>query len=183
MKTFFSADLHLGHANIIKYCNRPFKDEDDMNKKLITNWNQRVKPEDIVYHIGDFCFRGGAEGGKTKAQMWEEKLNGKIIHIRGNHDVNNGAKSLITQAILEFGDLQVFATHVPPTMKLEVPEFCDFVICGHIHNQWKYKHYKDNLDLITVPIINVGVDVWKFIPIALDELIVFYQQVIRGTAK
>ena len=62
-KIFYTADLHLGHANIIKYCNRPFKDVDQMNETLIRNWNSRVKPEDTVIHNGDFCFKN-TPGGK-----------------------------------------------------------------------------------------------------------------------
>jgi len=57
MNQWFSADDHFGHGNIIKYCNRPFKDSNDMNSSLIRNWNQRVKPEDTVFHVGDFCFQ------------------------------------------------------------------------------------------------------------------------------
>ena len=83
MDKWFSADLHLGHINCISYCDRPFKNIDHMNEVLIRNWNERVKPEDVVYHVGDFCFYGSKSGGKTKFQQWEEKLNGKIIHING----------------------------------------------------------------------------------------------------
>lgn len=102
MNMFITSDMHFGHANIIKYCNRPFKDVDDMNNKLIHNWNQRVKEDDIVYHLGDFCFKGGVEGGISKPQYWENQLNGKIIHIKGNHDKNNHLKSHISNAVLEF---------------------------------------------------------------------------------
>jgi len=42
MTTWFTADLHLGHRNIIEYCNRPFADVDEMNRALIANWNQVV---------------------------------------------------------------------------------------------------------------------------------------------
>lgn len=74
MDTFFTSDLHLGHDNVIKYCNRPFKDGNHMNNSLIRNWNQRVKKDDLIYHLGDFCFKGGKEGGKNKSLYWEEQL-------------------------------------------------------------------------------------------------------------
>lgn len=174
--SWFTSDTHFNHANIIKFCGRPFKDVFDMNDKLIKNWNARVKENDTVYCIGDFCFRGGTQGGKSPAQIFEDQLNGKIIHIRGNHDINNGVNSLITYAIMEFGRKQVVVTHVPPTMEPEVPEFCDFVICGHVHEKWKFKY--DNT--FKVPFINVGVDVWKFMPISIQEILVFYDQIVSG---
>ena len=58
--TFYTADTHFFHANIIKYCNRPYKDPQEMNEAIIANWNAKVPQEGIVYHLGDFSF-GGAE--------------------------------------------------------------------------------------------------------------------------
>jgi calcineurin-like phosphoesterase family protein len=78
MNTWYTADLHLGHTNIIKYCNRPFGSTDDMDSVIINNWNSRVKIGDVVYHVGDFCF-------KTPEQ-YIGRLNGKITLIRGSHD-------------------------------------------------------------------------------------------------
>ena len=46
---YFTADLHFGHANIIKFCNRPFKSVEDMDKTLIRNWNETVQPDDEIY--------------------------------------------------------------------------------------------------------------------------------------
>ena len=50
---YFIADTHFNHANIIKYCNRPFKNTDEMNKYIIRKWNSVVKETDTVYHLGD----------------------------------------------------------------------------------------------------------------------------------
>ena len=57
-KIFLIGDLHFGHRNIIKYCNRPFKDVEDMTEKLIKNWNSVVGKNDIVYVDGDFALCG-----------------------------------------------------------------------------------------------------------------------------
>ena len=63
VNTFFTSDTHFGHANIIKYCNRPFSSLEEMNSTIIRNWNEMVKPEDTVFFLGDFCFKNGP-GGK-----------------------------------------------------------------------------------------------------------------------
>ncbi len=76
---FFISDTHFGHANIIKYCNRPFVDAREMDKILIDNWNSTVSKKDTVYHLGDFSF-------KAPPSHFSKKLNGHKILIQGNHD-------------------------------------------------------------------------------------------------
>lgn len=75
------SDTHFFHANILKYCNRPFKDVNDMNEELIKRWNAVVGPNDIVHHLGDFCF-----GKKENVMAVLPRLNGKIDIVLGNHD-------------------------------------------------------------------------------------------------
>lgn len=79
-KIWFTADTHLGHTNIIRYCNRPFKTVEEMDEAIINNWNAVVDKWDDVYHLGDFCFKG--RGPK----YYREKLNGYIHLVWGNHD-------------------------------------------------------------------------------------------------
>ena len=61
MRVFLTSDTHFGHSNVIKYCNRPFQDRDEMDKAIIKNWNETVTSEDKVFHLGDFSFRNKQE--------------------------------------------------------------------------------------------------------------------------
>jgi len=79
---WFVSDLHMFHTNIIKLCNRPFSDIDDMTKTLVDNWNRVVKEDDIVFNLGDFCW-------SESPVIWSKligKLNGYQVLIKGNHD-------------------------------------------------------------------------------------------------
>ena len=88
MDTYFSADDHFGHFQIIKYCNRPFKSVKEMDDTLIKNWNERVKKDDFVINVGDFNFRnskGGKQGTPKKSYDYIKKLNGIKTFVSGNH--------------------------------------------------------------------------------------------------
>ncbi len=56
MVNLYIADLHLGHTNVIKIDNRPFANVEEMNQKLIENWNNKVHSDDQVFILGDFCW-------------------------------------------------------------------------------------------------------------------------------
>ncbi len=83
MAIWFTSDHHFFHNNIIKLCDRPFKNLDEMHEALIRNWNAKVKHNEIVYLLGDFLF-----GGMSRLRRIAPRLNGKIILVKGNHDKN-----------------------------------------------------------------------------------------------
>jgi calcineurin-like phosphoesterase family protein len=56
--TWFTSDFHLGHFNIIRYCNRPFPDTAGMNAAILERLNASVKQDDVLYFLGDFCMGG-----------------------------------------------------------------------------------------------------------------------------
>lgn len=147
---WFTSDHHFDHHNIIEYCGRPFKDVDDMNKKLIDNWNKVVKKDDVVFHLGDFSFRG-------RVNHFKEKLNGHIIHIKGNHDSSKDVK--IRKINLSLGGKTWTLVHKPEDSKDK------YVICGHVHEKWKTK--KENGQNF----VNVGVDQWNFKPIKIENVL------------
>ena len=80
-KIYVTADLHLGHANIIKYCGRPYNDVDEMNADLICRWNNVVKDNDRIFFLGDFAL-----GNIERVIKWGHMLKGKKVFIYGNHD-------------------------------------------------------------------------------------------------
>ena len=53
---YLISDTHFYHKSIIPYCKRPFSSIEDMNKKLIDNWNSIITENDTVYFLGDFSF-------------------------------------------------------------------------------------------------------------------------------
>ena len=82
MADFFTADTHFDHTNIIKYCERPYKNAQEMNQAYICAWNSVVSPKDTVFHLGDFAFVRQDE----RLRELRFQLNGNIILILGNHD-------------------------------------------------------------------------------------------------
>ncbi len=161
-QTWFISDMHLGHSNIIKFCNRPFKDVWHMNNTLIKNWNNRVKPEDTVFHVGDFCFSGK---GLPKAEDYIKQLNGRIVFIKGNHDDNNTLKTDIHSLILSKGGRNFYIVHNPEDRE---PGMINIV--GHVHKEFKFKTL-DGIDCI-----NVGVDQWAYRPITFNEMMKEYSK-------
>lgn len=67
----YISDLHFGHKNVIKFDDRPFDNVDEMDKALICLWNDKVKTEDHIYIVGDFCYRNG-----RPEQWYLKQLNG-----------------------------------------------------------------------------------------------------------
>jgi calcineurin-like phosphoesterase family protein len=100
MTIWLTADLHIGHFNIIRYCNRPFKDLDQMHETIIGKWNQRVQNGDIVYLLGDLGFVNRSD---LEISSFLSRVNGEIYLIRGNHD--KGEKNwYLKQGIREVHD-------------------------------------------------------------------------------
>lgn len=102
-KLYFTADSHAGHKNIINYCNRPFTSVEEMDKALVNNWNSVVTNNDIVFHLGDFCF-----GTLEQWINFRKQLNGQIIFIKGNHDKHqNGQLKHLFNSIHDYLEISV----------------------------------------------------------------------------
>lgn len=162
MRKWIIADLHFGHGNIIKYCNRPFKDATDMDARLIKNWNSRVAKDDLVYVLGDFSL----SRDKDYLRNIIRQLHGRKILIMGNHDslkpnvyVSLGFEVAVRKPVLV--EPKVVFMHEPP----RAHEICDgmFYIFGHIHNL-EIDIEKNN------SVLCVSVEKINYMPISWDSV-------------
>lgn len=180
---FFTSDTHFNHKNIIDYCNRPFSSVEEMNEKLIENWNKTVKENDYVFHLGDFIM-----GDRNHLPYIVKKLNGFINLVPGNHDTkqslkwfkeHNKHKLFDKNIIWRKNDYSFELTHNP----YRAYQDHDYVLCGHIHTNWKVKkcgetietyasHAHSDKEFVTKKLfLNVGVDVWNYTPVSCEEII------------
>jgi len=161
---WFSSDHHFYHTNIISYTNRPFKDVQEMNEELIKRHNDRVKPSDSVYFLGDFA-------------LWQQeritrRLNGNKSLIRGNHDLRFKDK------FLDWG-----FGWVKDVFELKVDSKLTIWLAHYAHRTWPKRHFGawhlfghshgklPGEGLST----DVGVDCWNYAPVSLDELRTFFK--------
>lgn len=171
---WFTSDTHFNHANIIKFCNRPFKDIKEHDEVLIENWNNRVGKDDLVFHLGDFCFGGSYEWNK-----YLDALNGKIILIIGNHDRKNLRQGYITK--FEFVTPQMQITIGKQSIYLNHMPFLCYAgswrnvwqLFGHVHSGPNSN--KDGIDIPRLEYLyplqyDVGVDNNDFVPISYQEI-------------
>lgn len=159
-KVFITSDLHLDHANIIKYCSRPFLNVADMNKTLVANWNNTIDNKDTVYFLGDLAF--GSNNRST--DYWLKQLNGNIFFIKGSHDVSDRIK-FYDSFTLEYANHNFFLTHRPEDIPFN---WNGWSICGHIHNN-NVRTYpfidKENKR------INISIELTNYKPVDMDYII------------
>ena len=84
---FLTSDTHFGHAGVCKFTEsdgvtkiRPWTDPSEMDEEMIKRWNDRVRPNDKVYHLGDVVIN-------RRSLSTLSRLNGDKVLIRGNHDI------------------------------------------------------------------------------------------------
>lgn len=83
---WFTSDTHFNHANIIKYCDRPFGSVREMDQQIVETFNKYVKPDDTLYHLGDICF-DRRKNWLHSARQYLSSINcDNIKIIWGNHD-------------------------------------------------------------------------------------------------
>lgn len=157
---FFTADTHFNHKAIIWYCNRPYKSVEDMNESIVFRWNEVVRPNDTIYHLGDFSFRG---------QKYKEvlaALNGNIYLIQGNHDRGPILKDKRFKEVTLMKSIDV--------------DKVSLVLCHYAMRVWHKSHYGSwqlyghshgrLADLSLSKATDVGVDRWSFKPVGFEEI-------------
>lgn len=152
-----TADHHFGHANIIKHCARPFGTAQEMDAHLVSVWNSMVGAADLVYHLGDFAYRGQPQ------ERYLRRLCGTVHLVRGNHDKRpEGAGFASVQDVLRLvvNGRQFWLSHYP---HLSWPGSGRGSIHLHGHCHGKIPDAGRRFD--------VGVDVWGFAPVPLERFV------------
>lgn len=183
MSVYYTADLHLGHTNIITYCDRPFHSVGEMNAVIVANWNAVIGPDDIVHVLGDV-----AMGRREESMPLIGQLAGHKVLYPGNHDRcwnGHGARARKQETDYIAAGFEAIR-HGPTTARIADHEvlLCHFpydgdshdpdrykayrpedkgrwLLHGHVHQKWRQRKH----------MINVGVDVWDFEPVAQEALV------------
>lgn len=168
---YFTSDLHLNNYNIMKYepVTRPFGSVAEMNDELIKRWNETVSPEDTVYILGDFIM-----GMADQVEETLNKLNGKKILIRGNHDTRTkleiynklGIEVKLIEYIQYKGRFFILC-HFPlmneDFLKMVTQNNSEVILLyGHIHSNAP-KGYVNGT-------YHVGVDTNNLTPISIEQI-------------
>lgn len=164
---WFTADTHFNHANIIKYCKRPFSSSQEMDEALIANWNSRVQKNDTVYFLGDFCFAKGSQADKMNiVKRYLNRLNGKLHIIVGNHDK---PISLLSGFFSSYQDVKLINVNA---QSIYLSHFAHRVWPGSHHSSWSlYGHSHGTLQDDTNSLsFDVGVDCHEYFPISFERV-------------
>jgi len=169
-KIFFTADLHLKHTNLIKHGIRNFKDCEEHDNTILTNWNNKVKKGDLVYIVGDVVW--GQDFSILK------KFNGQKIIIKGNHDKtkdldlakkNNYISNWFHNKTINvnsepFGKVSIAMNHFP-MRSWDRSFYGSVLLYGHCHGSM------GDYNLST----DIGVDCWNYTPVSTEEVIKYFK--------
>jgi calcineurin-like phosphoesterase family protein len=152
---YLTADLHIGHEKIIQYCHRPFETIDEMNQKLVSNWNSIVQSKDTVYVLGDFAW------AKKDFYKYSSLLEGTIIFLRGNHDFKQNRFQLGMSIKIRDRNFYAWLSHFQHAAWPR-QSFDSYHFYGHSHCE---------SELYVPRSCDVGVDCWNYYPVALEDAI------------
>ena len=134
MTIWITSDHHFNHANVMTYCNRDFKNVDEMDEALIDAWNKHVKKDDLVYYLGDFTL-----GGKSDAERYFLRLNGaiRVLEYPWHHD-----KRWLQGQLYYSRKHEVVLDRAIVALEHELPDFdIPVILCHFPIEEWDRKHY------------------------------------------
>ena len=170
MKYYFTSDEHLGHTNIIKYCERPFTSVESMDNQIIERHNELVKDDDIVIHCGDFTFKD-----RKTAENYIRRLKGKHEFLIGSHDYWLNDQDSKYPIILE---TSTYSLQGQVIWEREINGI-RIVACHYAMRTWPLSHH-GSIQLHghshgTLPIaynqLDVGVDSNNFYPVSMEQVL------------
>lgn len=169
MTVWVTSDTHFSHKNIIEYCARPFNDIYYMNEALVNNWNECVKPDDTIIHLGDVAMNSLETIDKYMSRLCMGKYS---ILCAGNHDQGKRHK-LLEKYFDEVYDKPValfyngkcfIVVHNPEDAKHLHLMQNKYILYGHVHD-----NAPTGYDPATRS-FHVGVDTNDYRPVDLDEI-------------
>ena len=134
---YYISDTHFGHANIIRFDDRPFDNVTQMDDGMIKLWNETVNNNDTVYILGDFSWHNESQTIKIL-----DSLKGKKILIKGNHDKISPLTAKKFIKICDYleikdGNEKIILSHYP--ILFWNNQFNDTVhLYGHVHTTQQY---------------------------------------------
>ena len=157
-KVFFISDTHFFHSKVIEYSDRPFVDYKDMNEVLLTNWNETIGEDDVVFFLGDFIcgynmqHHQQVHSKHISHNLWN-MLNGNKFFVMGNHDETRKLSSEIVRhkhMILTYKGKRIYLNHEPVMADKFKNEFqCHYHLFGHLHcNPFIEKSHRDSPNFI-----------------------------------
>ena len=170
MTIFISSDYHHCHGNVIDFCSRPTNREEH-EYWLIKQTNSVVKPEDTVYHLGDFSFTND----KSIIKNFCNKLNGNWYHLIGNHDnvnrLSDAFEGTRHKIIGNYHELKYNGSFIVmchyPFESWNKMRYGSYHFFGHLHSYENFKKLKDIKNRRIVCLDSHE----NFIPYKLDDLL------------
>ncbi|WP_200917671.1 MULTISPECIES: metallophosphoesterase [Methylobacterium] len=168
MTTYFTSDTHFGHAGMLSDRMgrpRPFGSREEHDEHLVSAWNNRVRPGDRVFHVGDFAY-----GCSMKhAEAIFSRLAGHKTLLRGNHEARGerlgwegGIHDVVAISIQDSG----MANAVPVWLSHYAHVTWRDIHRGRLHF---YGHSHGAIPP-TARACDVGVDCWQFRPVTVPEI-------------
>ena len=194
MTLWFTSDEHYDHHSIIPLEERPYDSVASMAAWLVVNHNDVVRPGDVTYHLGDFQW--GTKRSRIEGLL--RSMNGEHVLIAGNHDACSNVHHRFEREVRRYERAGFSAVHQSLVLNLEglgrtllshlpaietvngkedqrylehrlTMDGVQAQLCGHCHRRWRRNRNS----------INVGVDVWDYRPVSLEQLVRFWNATLN----